>query len=284
MTTAQASAPASSANLGPGFDCLALALEIRCRVSASPSEQWSVQHVGSQRPGTGAGDAVLEAAQRAVGERHPLALTVDNDVPIARGLGSSSAAAASGALAAFRATGVEPDPRQVFEVVNEMEGHPDNAGAAVYGGFVLATEHHVHRLPWSGTLRVLVAVPDDPFPTPQARLALPPAYPAEAVVRSLGRVAALVAGLLAGDGTILDDAHGDEIHEATRSRLRPDVAALIRTARNAGAAHASWSGAGPSVLALVDERSMAHVSDALRNRLGDSGSVIAPAIATRGTV
>lgn len=281
---AEASAPASSANLGPGFDCLALALEIRCRVTASPAERWSVEHVGRHRPGMGAGDAVLDAAQRAIGERHPLSLTVDNEVPIARGMGSSSAAAAAGALAAWRAIGAEPDPRQVFEVVAEMEGHPDNAAATVYGGLVLATGRHVHRLPWTGALRAVVAIPDEPFPTPQARAALPLAYPAETVVRSLGRVASLVAGLLAGDGTILDDARDDEIHETTRNRLRPDVAALITTARRAGAAHASWSGAGPSVLALVDESSRSHVIEALQARLGDGGKVIEPTVATRGTV
>lgn len=187
-------------------------------------------------------------------------------------------------MAAWRAVGVEPDPRQVFEVVTEMEGHPDNAGATVYGGLVLATPHDVHRLPWSGLFRVVVAIPNDPFPTPQARAALPAAYPADTVVRSLGRVASLVAGLLSGDGAILDDAQGDEIHESTRSRLRPDVAALISTARRAGAVHAGWSGAGPSVLALVDDSSIDHVTEALSVRLGDQGEVIVPVVATQGTV
>ena len=149
---------------------------------------------------------------------------------------------------------------------------------------MLANGRHVHRLPWTGTLRIVVEIPDDPFPTPQARAALPPAYPAETVVRSLGRVASLVAGLLAGDGAILDDARDDEIHESTRNRLRPDVAALITTARRAGAAHASWSGAGPSVLALVDESSRTHVIEALQARLGDGGKVIEPTVATRGAV
>lgn len=282
-TVADASAPASSANLGPGFDCLALALELRCRVTAVPASGWSVVHDGAQRPDVDADDAVLDAARRAA-PRTPLALTVRNDIPIARGLGSSSAAAAAGALAAFRATGHDPDPRQVFEIVAEMEGHPDNAAATVFGGLVLATGGHVHRLPWRSSMSLIVAVPDEPFPTREARDTLPPAYSSEVVVRSIGRVAALVAGLLGNDASVLADSSGDEIHEDVRSRVRPDVAALVTTARNAGAAHACWSGAGPSVLALVEANGRARVRSALEGRLGSRGIVLELEVATDGAV
>ncbi len=280
---AEASAPASSANLGPGFDCLALALELRCRVHAVRASHWSVTHEGKQRPDADADDAVLEAARRAAGGA-ALALSVDNEIPIARGLGSSSAAAAAGALAAFRALGGEPDPRQVFEIVAEMEGHPDNAAATVYGGLVLATGHQVHRIPWRGSLLPLVAIPDEPFPTREARASLPPAYSADVVVRSIGRTAALVAGLLGNDVSVLADASGDEIHEAVRSRVRPDVAGLVTTARNAGAAHACWSGAGPSVLALVEPGAGRRVRAALEARLGPAGRVLELEVATVGAV
>lgn len=283
-TVGEASAPASSANLGPGFDCLALALELRCRVEAAPASRWSVTHCGEQRPDPGADDAVLEAARRAVGERSPLALVVINEIPIARGLGSSSAAAAAGALAALRAIGREPDPRQVFEIVAEMEGHPDNAAATVYGGLVLATQHDIHRLPWNGVLRPVVAVPHTPFPTREARASLPPAYPADVVTRSLARVASLMVGLLGSDPAVLADAAGDEIHEETRSRYRPDVARLVASARDAGAAHACWSGAGPSVLALVDSASRSRVIGTLEAAVGDDGSVLQLDVATAGAV
>ncbi|MGH8958731.1 MAG: homoserine kinase, partial [Acidimicrobiia bacterium] len=101
-----ASAPASSANLGPGFDVLALALELRCKVEAESADIWSVRHVGPEYP-AGNFDSVMQAARRAVGEDRPLALVVDNLIPIGRGLGSSAAAAAAGAAAAWRAIGVE---------------------------------------------------------------------------------------------------------------------------------------------------------------------------------
>jgi homoserine kinase len=282
---AEASAPASSANLGPGFDCLAVALEVRCVVRAEPATDWSVEHVGSAAPPLGADDAVLIAARRAVGDTRPLALTVDNAVPIGRGLGSSSAAAAAGAVAAWRAFDETPSLHRAWQIATEMDGHPDNAAAAVYGGLVLATAAgNVHRLPWNVALHAVVAVPHEPFRTSDARRLLPVAYEADVVARSLGRLAALVAGLVGGDVSLLPDASGDEIHERPRQEVRPDVAELIDVARAAGAVHAAWSGAGPSMIALVAPSSTDRVEAALERCLGDRGVVLSPRIATSGVV
>lgn len=282
---AEASAPASSANLGPGFDTLALALDIRCTVVAERASAWSVRHHGLERPAPDAGDAVLEAARIAVGTDRPLRLAVDNHVPVGRGLGSSAAAYAAGALAAWRAVGEEHPPESLFELVTAFEGHPDNAAATVFGGLVLTTgDGRVHRLPWNPVFRLIVAVPDRPFATREAREVLPVSYPADAVVRSNGRVAALVSGLLTGDESVLASAGGDEIHEEPRSRVRPDVAALVQAARSAGAAHAAWSGAGPSVLALATDDHVEGVVEAFRRRLEGEGRVLLPAVATSGAV
>ena len=189
---ATASAPASSANLGPGFDVLALALELRCTVDASPTTVWSVRHVGPEYP-SGHFDSVLEAARRAVGEDRPLSLVVDNRIPIGRGLGSSAAAAVAGAAAAWRAVGEEAHDRAVFDLAVDMEDHPDNAAAAVYGGLVLCTPNgEVHRLPIYPGLIPILAVPDRALATSDARAALPDAVPMDVAVRSLGRLAALV--------------------------------------------------------------------------------------------
>jgi homoserine kinase len=285
MASVEASAPASSANLGPGFDCLAVALEIRCTVRAKPAEEWSVTHVGEAAPPPGADDAVLIAARRAVGESRPLSLTVDNAIPIGRGLGSSSAAAAAGAVAAWRAHGENPSLHRAWEIATEMDGHPDNAAAAVYGGLVLAAAGGaVHRLPWNVALHAVVAVPHEPFRTSEARRLLPPAYDADVVGRSLARLAALVAGLVGGDASLLAEASGDEIHERPREEVRPDVAELIEVARAAGAAHAAWSGAGPSMLALVGAGGVDRVRRALERCLGERGVVLAPGIATTGVI
>ncbi|HKX74875.1 MAG TPA: homoserine kinase [Acidimicrobiia bacterium] len=267
-----ASAPASSANLGPGFDILALALELRCVVTAEPAADWQMTHIGPERPETG-NDLVLEAARRAHDLGPPLHLTVDNRIPIGRGMGSSAAAAAAGAAAAWRAMGLEPDPATVFQLVSDLEEHADNAAAAVYGGLVLCTaEGGVAQLPLHPSLIPLVAIPDRPLATSLARSLLPESASRQLVVQTLARVAALVAGLESADPALLGAAAGDELHEAPRNLHRPEVAKLIEVAREAGALHAAWSGAGPSVLAFVTNVTEGAVSEALRSAL-DGGVV-----------
>ena len=284
MAAHTASAPASSANLGPAFDAMAVALELRCSVEATPSSAWHVEHVGPAAPGPDADDAVLAAARCAVGQDRPLALRVDNHIPLGRGLGSSSAAFAAGALAAWRAVGEEHSDERLFELVTELEGHPDNAAAAVYGGLVLTTGARVHRLPWNPLLHLVVAVPSEPYATREARQLLPSVYPSDVVVRSVARTAALMAGLLTADGDVLRSATGDELHEAPRSGVRPDTCGLVDTALSAGAYHACWSGAGPSVLAIAPAEAIRVVARALENRIGDDGVVLRLELATRGAV
>lgn len=279
----EASAPASSANLGPGFDALALALELRCEVRAQVADTWSVKHFTENSPDDDSNDAVLNAAQLAVGMDRPLALEVNNAVPLGRGLGSSSAAYAAGALAALRAVGEQPSRDHLFRLVAELEGHPDNAAAAVFGGFVIIDGIGTpHRLPWSGGWQPVMAVPYLPFKTSDARQALPGVYPTDVVVRSLGRLGALLMGLAIHDEELLAGAANDELHEEPRNRVRPDVAGLIATARSAGAAHACWSGAGPSVLALVSAENVDPVVSALSARMADEGSVLVLDVAAEG--
>ncbi|MGD2103076.1 MAG: hypothetical protein PVG83_12665, partial [Acidimicrobiia bacterium] len=192
--TATASAPATTANLGPAFDVLAMALSPRCTVKARVAEEWSVKHIGVHALASDEADGVVAAAQRAIGDR-PLEIEVDNEVPLARGLGSSAASFVAGAAAALRAVGDDARPDRVFRIAAEMEGHADQAAAAVYGGLVLIpAEGMPMRLPLHPSLRPVVAVPPTRLPTYQARAVLPESYERDVMIRSLSRMAALIAG------------------------------------------------------------------------------------------
>lgn len=276
-----ASAPATTANLGPGFDTIALALAPRCVVRARLAEAWTVSHIGDHRPADAEHDGVVAAARHAVGDL-PLTLEVSNQVPLARGVGSSAAAFVAGAAAALRATGQDASPDRVFRVAADMEGHADQVAAAVYGGLVLApAEGMPLRLPIHPSLRPVVAVPGTRLPTSEARAVLPSHYQRDVVIRSVARTAALTAGLITGDAEMLTAAHGDEIHEAPRDALSPDVGKLIEVAKRAGALHAARSGAGPSVVAIATVDTADRIAAAFREWGVD---VINGPVETRGLI
>lgn len=278
---AAASAPATTANLGPGFDCLAMALPLRCQVTAEPADEWSVEHLSEHRPSPGEPDGVVNAARAAAGDR-PLALVVHNHVPLGRGLGSSAAAFVAAVAASLRAIGDDAPPDRVFRLAAEIEGHADQPAAAVYGGLVLIpAEGMPMRLPINPSLRPVIAIPDTKLPTSHARAVLPDDYPRDVVVRSLGRMAALTAGLITADPEMLAAAHGDEIHEAPRDDLSPEVGELIEVARRAGALHAARSGAGPSVVAIATLESAGAVEAAFREWGAD---VVNSSVETSGLI
>ena len=265
-----ASAPATTANLGPAFDVIALAIALRCQVKAVLSEEWSIDHLGEYQPQQGEGDGVLASARQAVGDR-PLALTVETEIPIGRGLGSSAAAYVAGAAAALRAVGDEAAPDRVFRIAAELEGHDDQVGAAVYGGLVLVpAEGMPMRMPLHPSLRAVIAIPESKLPTPEARAVVPPVHPHDVVLRSLARVSALTTGLITGDAEMLSAAHGDEIHESHRAHLSPESEALKDLARRAGAFHAARSGSGPSVVAIV----AVDQADRVANTLREAGAIV----------
>lgn len=275
-----ASAPASSGNLGPGFDCIALALELRCEVTAEPGDRWEIFQDG-ETTYPGEDDFVVRAARMAVDR--PMRLEIDNAIPRSRGLGSSSAVTAAAAAASWRALGLPCAEGELFDIVNVLEGHADNAAAAVYGGLVLAGPGGSWRhLEMADGLRIVVAVPEYKLSTDTARAALPPSVGLGAVVRNLARVGFLIEGLRTGDPAALAAAGCDEIHEEPRRGLSPLTGRLMSVALAAGAFHASWSGAGPSALAICTEETKPGVVDALSAELGAAGTVLEPSVATHG--
>ena len=276
-----ASAPASSGNLGPGFDCLALALDLRCHVAVEPADAWSVVEAG----GTWvphADEMVMQAAVAA--GTGPFRISIDNHIPRSRGLGSSSAVTAAIAAAVMRVSRDEVDTRRVFEIVADIEGHADNAAAAVYGGLVVAGGATVRHLDLHPALRVVVAIPDYPLKTSEARAALPGEIGRPAVARNLARLGFLIDGLRTADAGALQAAGGDELHELPRSSLSPLTGELIAAALGAGALHACWSGAGPTALAFTTHDGLDSVAAALQAAIGDRGSVKSLDVAADGVL
>ena len=247
MPSVRARAPASSANLGPGFDTLAVALALHVEVTVEDADALTVvtEGEGSELPA----DASHLAARIAAGVvgHDRLRVTVRSAIPVGRGLGSSAALAAAAAAAAGA-----PDP---LAVAIATDGHPDNAAATVLGGLVAAATVDgaavTRRLPLDPGLAFVVLVPERRLPTEEARGALPATVPHADAAFNLGRLALLVAGL-ADRRLLVRQAAEDRLHQAQRAPLFPEAAALLDGLVEAGALASCWSGAGPSLLGVCD--------------------------------
>lgn len=261
-----ASAPASSANLGPGFDVAALALDLRCHVSAVPAAEWVVRSAGEPAPG-----ATVEMLSSLAGTNGPFEIDIDSDIPSTRGLGSSAAIL----VAAAAAMAGTADPDAAFRGALAVEGHPDNVAAASYGGLVLVgAPGTIHRGAVHPSLHVVVAVPTQELSTTAARDVLPETVDRGVAVRTAARLVSLVEGLRTGDVSALRAALGDELHQQPRSALTDLPGSLIEAAVASGAAFAAWSGAGPSVIALVEEDSIDEVTAAFDFVLDGDGATL----------
>jgi homoserine kinase len=214
----------------------------------------------------------------------PMALVIDNAVPRTRGLGSSAAVMVATAAAAARAVGVEPERDWIYEIVAAIEGHGDNVAAAVHGGFTAVGVDGPQSLPISDQLVPVVGVPNDRLATSEARDVLSAQVSLATAARSVGRAVALVDGLRTADAAALAAARGDELHEGPRAMLSPVTGAMIEAARDAGALHASWSGAGPSAIAFVTADRQEAVFAAMERVLGDAGEVMALSVDYDGLV
>lgn len=262
------SAPASSANLGPGYDVLALALDLRCRVSAQPAAEW---HVTSN--GDPAAAESIEMVRTVMGDG-PYEVSIESEIPQQAGLGSSAALLVA-AAAAVRGSADRPG---IAAAATAVEGHPDNVAAAVHGGLIAVTPTGTHRLPIHPSLRAVIAVPGERLATTEARAALSGEVDRSVAVRTAARMAMLVEGLRTADRGALAAALGDEMHEAPRARLSATPSLLIAAALDAGALYAAWSGAGPSVIALTADDTVDAVVASFEEAVGATGRVLEPGI------
>lgn len=254
--------PASTANLGPGFDAVGLALDRYVTVTLAEAARTSVIPRGSVLAGTPASEEnLVYRAVRCVFDRlgcavPPLRLEVESDIPLARGLGSSAAAIVGGLVAANAYLGEPLTREELLAMAAEMEGHPDNVGAALFGGVVVAVRQEDGRVPYlrlpvPEDLVVVAAVPDVPLETAKARRVLPEAVTRRDAAYALGQTGLLVAAIATGQWDRLADAMRDRLHQPYRLPLIPGAERMVREAPEHGALGAALSGAGPTVVAFT---------------------------------
>lgn len=256
------SVPASSANLGPGFDTIGLALELRisAHVSVLPdgaTPRWSF--AGEQAPThDGLRDEIARGIVRIAGARvlPPLDIRVTNDIPLGKGLGGSAAGAVLGVAIGAHLRGIDAGEAELAQTIAEIEGHPDNGIPALLGGIVVAAQAPGEsptylRFAAPPGVRAVVVVPQIDMPTVQARAILPAAYSRRDAVFNVQRAALLAAAFASGRTDLLRAAMRDRIHQPYRASFVPGLEEMIALTAP-GVLGIALSGAGPSVIALVD--------------------------------
>jgi homoserine kinase len=236
--------PASSANLGPGYDVLAAALSLELELEVEETGEFFVH---SEVPGLPTDRSNL--CVRAFERLHPadgVTFHVRSEIPVAAGLGSSAAAIVAGLSAADHMYELDAP---LFELAAELEGHPDNVAAALHGGFVVAADSSAPvRLEPPVGLEGVLAIPDHDVPTAEARSVMPDQVPLDELVTNMRFVSRLVLGLSKNDLSLIASGLHDAVHQPRRRSLYPRSMELLERAEGMGALGATISGAGPTVL------------------------------------
>ncbi len=268
-STVTVEVPASSANLGAGYDCLGVALAITNRIEVEV-RSWSRGAIDLTVEGEGRNELTadrdnrfvlgLETALRSVRGELPEGvgwrISMHNDIPLVRGLGSSAAATVGGVLAGNALAGEPLSMTELLRIACAIEGHPDNAAAALLGGFVVSADgpDGVEAIHFDAPrdLRAVLFIPELRLPTGEMRAALPASVPLADAVANLGAVAIGVAGLATGRYDLLARLTVDRLHEQYRAAVYPQLPGMVGAARRAGALGACLSGAGSTILAFTD--------------------------------
>lgn len=264
--TIKVKVPATTANMGPGFDCLGMALELfnEIHMGLAPGViSIDIEGEGAEDIKKDESNIVWRAAQRVfqeVGYKNPgLWIKLINQIPTSRGLGSSAAAIVGGVVAANQLTGAKLTQDRLLALATELEGHPDNVAPALLGGVVISVlaegeVHHLKIMP-PAELNTVVAIPDFKLSTHAARNVLPKKVSLKDAIFNLSRAALLVGALCEKRLDLLYIAGQDALHQPYRSSLVPGMREVMQVAIQAGALNVTLSGAGPTVLALTNSRS-----------------------------
>ena len=256
--------PASSANLGPGYDTLAAALSLQMELEVEETGQFGVE---CELDGVALDRSNL--CVQAFEKLHPadeMTFRISSEIPLAAGLGSSAAAIVAGLMAADHMFELDAD---IYPHAVEIEGHPDNVAAALRGGFVICTPTGAERFDPPAGLEGVVAIPPDPVATHEARAALPDTVPVADAVHNIAHASMLVLGLARDDFSLIGAGLRDRLHQDRRAHLYPRSMELIAQAEALGAVGATISGAGPTVLFWCHWEQTGHVFEALKTEAAD---------------
>ena len=286
--------PASSANLGPGFDAIGLAVEIYLTCRFRRAEQLTIRTMGRDAasiPTTAANliwQTALAVAADTGSEIPPIELEIENDIPLGKGLGSSAAALTAGVVIADQLLGLRWKPLRILDEAARIEGHPDNVAACVLGSIVASAIDsggvaRAVRLELPTRYGIAIVVPDFILPTSQARAVLPDSYSRQDAIFNVQRSALLIAALITGTTSAFPAALQDRFHQPYRAPLVPGLEEILRL-RAPGLLGSVLSGAGPSILVFY-ERGYESVTDLIRQIFehhGHAAEVMMAGIADHG--
>jgi len=270
--------PASSANLGPGFDVFAAALAFHLELEVSETDEFSVDTGGDPVP-----EDRTNLCVRAFEALHPadgVRFEVRSEIPLARGLGSSAAAIVAGLMAADHMFELALSREDVYEKAVELEGHPDNVAAALYGGFALCPRPEAEGLPAPVRLEppngieAIVVIPGEKVPTAEARAALPALVAFDDAVDNVAAASQLALGIERSDLGLIRRGLADRLHQPYRESLYPRSMELVRSAVGHGALGATISGAGPTVLIWSFWQDTGRVVAAVEKSVGSWAEVL----------
>jgi homoserine kinase len=260
--------PASSANLGPGYDVMAAALALHLELEVEEVGEFSFDPGGAEVP-TGRDNLIVRAFE-SLRPADGIAFRLRSEIPLARGLGSSAAAIVAGLFAADHLYELGLSREEMLARASELEGHPDNVAASIYGGFVVCgteTGRSVAaRFDPPKELEGVVAIPPEEVSTELARAAIPEQLPRADVIANLAAVSSLLLGLRTSDLDLIRRGLRDSIHQPRRRDLYPRSMELVESAQELGALGATISGAGPAVLVWTTWQDAGKVAEQLERR------------------
>lgn len=270
--------PATSANLGPGFDAVAVALDFYLEIEAVPAREFSIHATGrdAERCARLENNLILDLYNETLVREGravvPLAIRMKNAIPLGMGCGSSAAGRLAALALAAHFGGLAWSRERILDEAARLEGHPDNAAACWLGGFVAASHLEgmvqVARIVPPAEWRAIVVLPADPLATEKARAVLPGSYPRADVTANLQSVALLTAAFAQGQGALLRAAMQDHIHQPYRAAICPLLPPILPLAGRSGILGAALSGAGPAALAIVEnEEKLPEASAAIQDAL-----------------